>query len=79
MGTLDLAEAQAAIRAAEGMTLAEGKQGDLLGDDGKTVLRVAFHRASWGICAVLCRCPVEAAEGGGVRLQVIADTFRMKD
>ena len=79
MGTLDLAEAQAAIRAAEGMTLAEGKQGDLLGDDGKTVLRVDFHRASWGICAVLCRYPVEAAEGGGVRLQVIADTFRMKD
>ena len=79
MGTLDLAEAQAAIRAAEGMTLAEGKQGDLLGDDGKTVLRVAFHRASWGICAVRCRYPVEAAEGGGVRLQVIADTFRMKD
>ena len=56
----------------------EGKQGDLLGDDGKTVLHVRFYEGGYGTFAVLCRYPAEAAEGGGVRLQVIADTFRAK-
>lgn len=48
------------------------------GDDGKTVLHVRFYEGGYGTFAVLCRYPAEAAEGGGVRLQVIADTFRAK-
>ena len=74
----DLAEAQAKIRDAETIPLVESKQGDLLGDDGKMVLQVSFHEGGYGTFAVLCRYPLEAAEGGGVRLQVIADTFRAK-
>lgn len=74
----DLAEAQAKIRDAETIPLVESKQGDLLGDDGKMVLQVSFHEGGYGTFAVLCRYPAEAAEGGGVRLQVIADTFRAK-
>ena len=78
VGASDLAEAQAKIRDAETIPLVEGKQGDLLGDDGKTVLHVRFYEGGYGTFAVLCRYPAEAAEGGGVRLQVIADTFRAK-
>ena len=78
VGASDLAEAQAKIRDAETIPLVEGKQGDLLGDNGKTVLHVRFYEGGYGTFAVLCRYPAEAAEGGGVRLQVIADTFRAK-
>ena len=78
VGASDLAEAQEKIRDAETIPLVEGKQGDLLGDDGKMVLHVSFHEGGYGTFAVLCRYPAEAAEGGGVRLQVIADTFWAK-
>lgn len=77
-GRLTWRRPRAKIRDAETIPLVEGKQGDLLGDDGKTVLHVSFHEGGYGTFAVLCRYPAEAAEGGGVRLQVIADTFRAK-
>ena len=76
LGTLDMAEAREQVRAAETIPLVESRQGDFLGDSGESVLIVRFFPGAADTYAVFSRYPAEASEGGGVLLQVIADTFQ---
>lgn len=58
-------------------TLSEDKQGGLYGEDLKdrTCIEIRFHDSASGIFALVWEYPMEAAEGFGIRLGVMADTF----
>lgn len=59
--------------------LSEDKQGGLYGEDAENhmVLDIRFHENSGTVYAVAWAYPMEAAEGFGTRLSVIADTFEL--
>lgn len=59
--------------------LQEDKQGGLWGSDreDREQMEVRFHEADGQLFAVLWVYPEEAAEGFGVRLSVLADTFQI--
>lgn len=59
--------------------ITEDQQGNLYGEDqeDRMVLDVRFHQGSTGMYAVAWAYPMEAIEGFGTRLGVIADTFEV--
>lgn len=61
--------------------LSEDKQGALYGEDSENgmVLDIRFHEDGEAVYAVMWGYPMEAAEGFGTRLSVIADTFALMD
>ena len=82
LGERTLEQAQDWVRAEEdGYQLIEDKQGGLGGTDtgGLEMLEVRFHPSGSGMYAVLYKCPMEAAEGFGTRLGVMADTFQVME
>lgn len=82
LGEKTLAEAQAWVKAEEDdYQLVEDKQGGLGGTDEKDreMLEVRFHTSGSTMYAVLYKYPVEAAEGFGTRLGVMADTFQVME
>ena len=73
-------EARAWVTAEEDdYRLTEDQQGGLFGEDpeDRMCLDVRFHEARDQLYAVLWEYPLEAAEGFGCRLGVIADTFEL--
>lgn len=79
LGDRTLAQAQEWIRTEEDdYQLLEDRQGGLFGEDAEDqeLLEVTFVQADGAIYAVARTYPTEAAEGFGVRLSVMADTFR---
>ena len=82
LGEKTLAEAQAWVKAEEDdYQLVEDKQGGLGGTDEKAreMLEVRFHTSGSTMYAVLYKYPMEAAEGFGARLGVMADTFQIME
>ena len=82
LGEKTLAEAQAWVKAEEDdYQLVEDKQGGLGGTDEKDreMLEVRFHTSGSTMYAVLYKYPMEAAEGFGTRLGVMADTFQVME
>ena len=82
LGEKTLAEAQAWVKAEEDdYQLVEDKQGGLGGTDvqDREVLEVRFHPSGSTMYAVLYKYPMEAAEGFGTRLGVMADTFQVME
>lgn len=82
LGEKTLAEAQDWVKAEEDdYQLVEDKQGGLGGTDEKDreMLEVRFHTSGSTMYAVLYKYPVEAAEGFGTRLGVMADTFQVME
>ena len=82
LGEKTLAEAQAWVKAEEDdYQLVEDKQGGLGGTDEKDreMLEVRFHTSGSTMYAVLYKYPMEAAEGFGTRLGVMADTFQIME
>lgn len=80
LGEKTLEEAKAWVTAAEDdYGLVEDKQGGLGGTDpeDQEMMEVRFYPAGNQMYAVLYEYPVEAAEGFGTRLGVIADTFEI--
>lgn len=59
--------------------ISEDKQGGLYGQDqeDRMVLDVRFHEGGGQMYAVMWEYPMEAAEGFGTRLSVMADTFEV--
>ena len=79
LGDRTLAQAQDWIRTEEDdYQLLEDRQGGLFGEDAEDqeLLEVTFVQADGAIYALVRTYPAEAAEGFGVRLSVLADTFR---
>ena len=82
LGEKTLAEAQAWVKAEEDdYQLVEDKRGGLGGTDEKDreMLEVRFHTSGSTMYAVLYKYPMEAAEGFGTRLGVMADTFQVME
>ena len=82
LGEKTLAEAQDWVKAEEDdYQLVEDKQGGLGGTDEKDreMLEVRFHTSGSTMYAVLYKYPMEAAEGFGTRLGVMADTFQIME
>ena len=82
LGERTLEQAQDWVRAEEDdYQLVEDKQGGLGGTDteGLEMLEVRFHPSGNGMYAVLYKCPMEAIEGFGTRLSVMADTFQVME
>ena len=82
LGEKTLEQAQAWVKAEEDdYQLVEDKQGGLGGTDteDREVLEVRFHPAGNAMYAVLYKNPMEAAEGFGTRLGVMADTFQVME
>ena len=82
LGEKTLAEARGWVKAEEDdYQLVEDKQGGLGGTDEKDreMLEVRFHTSGSTMYAVLYKYPVEAAEGFGTRLGVMADTFQVME
>ena len=82
MGEKTLAEAQDWVKAEEDdYQLVEDKQGGLGGTDAgdREMLEVRFHSSGSTLYAVLYKYPMEAAEGFGTRLGVMADTFQVME
>ena len=78
LGYRNLVEAQEWEREQNtGFQLIEDKQGGIGGTDGtdRSMLEVFFYSGQNAMYAVELRYPVEATEGFGTRLQVMADTF----
>ena len=78
LGYRNLVEAQEWEREqSTGFQLIEDKQGGIGGTDGtgRSMLEVFFYSGQNAMYAVELRYPVEATEGFGTRLQVMADTF----
>lgn len=78
LGYRNLVEAQEWEREQNtGFQLIEDKQGGIGGTDGtdRSMLEVFFYSGQNAMYAVELRYPVEATEGFGMRLQVMADTF----
>ena len=78
LGYRNLVEAQEWEREQNtGFQLIEDKQGVIGGTDGtdRSMLEVFFYSGQNAMYAVELRYPVEATEGFGTRLQVMADTF----
>ena len=82
LGEKTLAEAQGWVKAEEDdYQLVEDKQGGLGGTDAgdREMLEVRFHPSGSSMYAVLYKYPMEAAEGFGTRLGVMADTFQIME
>ena len=82
LGEKTLEQAQAWVKAEEDdYQMVEDKQGGLGGTDteDREVLEVRFHPAGNAMYAVLYKYPMEAAEGFGTRLGVMADTFQVME
>ena len=82
LGERTLEQAQDWVRAEEDdYQLVEDKQGGLGGTDTEELgmLEVRFHPSGNGMYAVLYKCPMEAIEGFGTRLSVMADTFQVME
>ena len=82
LGEKTLAEAQGWVKAEEDdYQLVEDKQGGLGGTDAgdREMLEVRFHPSGSTLYAVLYKYPMEAAEGFGTRLGVMADTFQIME
>ena len=82
LGEKTLAEAQGWVKAEEDdYQLVEDKQGGLGGTDAgdREMLEVRFHTSGSTMYAVLYKYPMEAAEGFGTRLGVMADTFQIME
>ncbi len=82
LGEKTLAEAQGWVKAEEDdYQLVEDKQGGLGGTDAgdREMLEVRFHTSGSTMYAVLYKYPMEAAEGFGTRLGVMADTFQVME
>ena len=82
LGERTLEQAQDWVRAEEDdYQLVEDKQGGLGGTDTEELemLEVRFHPSGSGMYAVLYKCPMEAIEGFGTRLSVMADTFQVME
>lgn len=82
LGEKTLAEARGWVKAEEDdYQLVEDKQGGLGGTDEKDreMLEVRFHTSGSTMYAVLYKYPMEAAEGFGTRLGVMADTFQIME
>ena len=82
LGEKTLEEAQTWVKAEEDdYQLVEDKQGGLGGTDEKDreMLEVRFHPSGSSMYAVLYKYPMEAAEGFGARLGVMADTFQVME
>jgi len=80
LGQRTLAECQAFLRREEDdYQWTEDKQGGLLGVDqeDREQMEVRFIQGAGETFAVLCAYPETAAEGFGVRLRVMADTFAL--
>lgn len=67
------------IREMDDYVISEDKQGGLYGENRENgmVLEVRFHPGDAGMYAVAWAYPLEAAEGFGTRLNVLADTFEV--
>ena len=82
LGEKTLEEAQSWVKAEEDdYQLVEDKQGGLGGTDAgdREMLEVRFHPSGSSMYAVLYKYPMEAAEGFGTRLGVMADTFHVME
>ena len=82
LGEKTLEEAQTWVKAEEDdYQLVEDKQGGLGGTDAgdREMLEVRFHPSGSSMYAVLYKYPMEAAEGFGTRLGVMADTFQVME
>ncbi|MCF2665254.1 hypothetical protein JQM66_11925 [Oscillibacter valericigenes] len=82
LGEKTLEEAQTWVKAEEDdYQLVEDKQGGLGGTDAgdREMLEVRFHPSGSSMYAVLYKYPMEAAEGFGTRLGVMADTFQIME
>lgn len=79
LGEMDLQQAQEWVKNEENdYQLIEDEQGGLGGTDrGNDVLDVRFEIVGDKTFALLCKYPLEAAEGFGTRLHTIADTFEI--
>lgn len=80
LGEMTLEQAQAWISAEEDeFQLIEDKRGGLGGTDerDRSVMEVRFYPSGNAMYAVLYTYPMEAAEGFGTRLSVMADTFEL--
>lgn len=82
LGEKTLEEAQTWVKAKEDdYQLVEDKQGGLGGTDAgdREMLEVRFHPSGSSMYAVLYKYPMEAAEGFGIRLGQIANTFQLME
>ena len=82
LGEKTLEEAQTWVKAEEDdYQLVEDKQGGLGGTDAgdREMLEVRFHPSGSSMYAVLYKYPMEAAEGFGIRLEQIANTFQLME
>ena len=82
LGEKILEEAQTWVKAEEDdYQLVEDKQGGLGGTDAgdREMLEVRFHPSGSSMYAVLYKYSMEAAEGFGTRLGVMADTFQVME
>ena len=82
LGEKTLEQAKAWVTAAEDdYRLIEDKQGGLGGTDAedREVLEARFYSSGSQMYAVLYEYPMEAAEGFGTRLGVMADTFQIME
>ena len=82
LGEKTLEEAQTWVKAEEDdYQLVEDKQGGLGGTDAgdREMLEVRFHPSGSSMYAVLYKYPMEAAEGFGIRLGQIANTFQLME
>lgn len=79
LGEMDLKQAQEwVMREEDDYQLIEDKRGGLGGTDRESdVLDVRFETAGNRIYALMSKYPMEATEGFGTRLQVVADTFEI--
>ena len=77
LGNVSFADAQLWVRAyLPSFDLLEDKQGGLGGlDEGDNLADIRFYPLQSSMFAVIQMYPMEASEGFGVRLRVIADTF----
>ena len=77
LGEMDLKQAQEwVIREEDDYQLVEDKRGGLGGTDkADNVLDVRFETVGNSIYALMSKYPMEATEGFGVTLSVVADTF----
>lgn len=79
LGEMDLQQAQEwVIKEEDDYQLIEDKRGGLGGTDAEDdVLDVRFEIAGGKTFALLCKYPMEATEGFGTRMYVMADTFEI--
>lgn len=79
LGEMDLKQAKEWVKREENdYQLIEDERGGLGGTDRENdVLDVRFETAGNKTYALLCKYPIEAAEGFGTRLNVMADTFEI--